>query len=300
VVRRGVARAPTRPVFEAHPQRRVSRTSQNGCVFAGNAITGAPFTNVMVYDSTFYGGGLARPGAIGPFDITVLERTPSAEPARTVRGWRRPTRRPGRGDPRARPHRALAALVHRTLRVRQPDRHHERLPGRRRTSATSPTSARRPNPAGSSGATPRTRSRSTGSPPAGCEDTQVAIHRSGMANYTLDRPARHRRPDGRAPRPRRPAEQPRDRGPARHRPRSVQPARRGLGPPDRPGLRPVQRDLDQSAAAAGRRGPRTRTTHVITPGASLTLHGVTIEVVGAAGDGLRGAGERHLPAVRAR
>jgi hypothetical protein len=60
--------------FEAHPVGRITKSHWSGCVFAGRDITEAPFTNVLVVDSTDYGGGQAGPGFLS--GDTALSRAP--------------------------------------------------------------------------------------------------------------------------------------------------------------------------------------------------------------------------------
>ena len=51
---------------------------QGDCVFGGREDTGPPFTNVIVFDSTNYGGGQAGPGFLwSNRDTPVLTQSPS-------------------------------------------------------------------------------------------------------------------------------------------------------------------------------------------------------------------------------
>jgi M6 family metalloprotease-like protein len=69
--------------FEAHPARRISVSDQSDCILAGRDITGPPFTNVMVYDSSDYGGGQGGPGYVTGQNIAAL----SWSPADSFRGF---------------------------------------------------------------------------------------------------------------------------------------------------------------------------------------------------------------------
>lgn len=271
------------PVFEAHPQRRVSRDSWTGCVFAGNAITGAPFTNVMVYDSTFYGGGQAGPGSIGPFDITVLERTPQ----QSRRGlW------VGGGAPLVDPAVVIHELGH-TLHWPHsyigPSEYDNPID----IMSGSPVDGGLGDltdfcPAAEPGYFLWCNAQNTLAfnrlASGWIQDTQVAIHRSGMANYTLDRPhgtgvQMVALPDPAAPLSSLVIEA----RPATGRDRFNQRAGVSVHLID-------QGSGGFNAISANRRqrqgvGAPDSYDHVIPPGASLTLHGVTIEVVGAAGEG---------------
>ncbi len=271
------------PVFEAHPQRRVSRTDWQGCVFAGNAITGAPFTNVMVYDSTLYGGGQAGPGSIGPSDITVLQRTPQ----QSRRGlW------VGGGAPLIDPAVVIHELGH-TLHwphsyigPTEYDNPIDIMSG----SPVDGSSGNLTNfcPAAQAGWFIWCRAQNTLAfnrfASGWMQDTQVAIHRSGMANYSLDRPHGAGLQMVALPDPAAPLSS------------LVIEARPAIGR-DQYNLRAgvAVHLIDQgsggfNAISANRRqrqavGAPDTYDHVITPGSSLTLHGVTIEVTGAAGEG---------------
>jgi len=69
------------PVFEAHPLQRITASSGMGCALrGGSSATGPPFTNVLVFDSTGYGGGMAGPGSISSdprSDVSALSRPPN-------------------------------------------------------------------------------------------------------------------------------------------------------------------------------------------------------------------------------
>jgi hypothetical protein len=71
-------------VFEVHPMRHIATPSESQCLFAATGATDAPFTNVMVYSSSEYGGGYGGPGSIyAQFDTDVL----SDPPSKTRRGY---------------------------------------------------------------------------------------------------------------------------------------------------------------------------------------------------------------------
>jgi hypothetical protein len=73
-----------RAVFETHPLRHVAGTGSFDCLFAATRVTNSPFTNVMVYTSTDDGGGFGGPGFVyDRFDTDVLAGPPSV----TQRGF---------------------------------------------------------------------------------------------------------------------------------------------------------------------------------------------------------------------
>lgn len=73
-----------RAVFETHPLRHVAATGAFECLFAATRVTNSPFTNVMVYTSTDDGGGFGGPGFIyDRYDTDVLAGPPSV----TQRGF---------------------------------------------------------------------------------------------------------------------------------------------------------------------------------------------------------------------
>lgn len=271
------------PVFEAHPQGRVSRTSQNSCVFAGDAITGAPFTNVMVYDSTLYGGGLAGPGTIGPFDITVLERSPQQSRRGLFVGGGAPL-----VDPSVVIH-ELGHTLHWPHSYIGPSEYDNPID----VMSGSPVDGGLGDltdfcPAAQPGFFIWCNAQNTLAfnrfASGWIPDTQVAIHRSGMANYTLDRPhgagvQMVALPDPAAPLSALVIEA----RPATGRDRFNQRAGVAVHLIDQGsgGFNAISANRRQRQAVGA---PETY-DHVITPGSSLTLHGVTIEVVGAAGDG---------------
>jgi hypothetical protein len=64
--------------FSPHPLGRIGAATVGDCVFGGRQETGPPFTNVLVVDSTDYGGGQAGPGLISSVaDVPVLTRSPN-------------------------------------------------------------------------------------------------------------------------------------------------------------------------------------------------------------------------------
>lgn len=70
--------------FETHPLRHIAVANASECSSAAIAATPAPFTNVMVYDSSDYGGGFGSPGFIySHLDLNVLR----APPSETRRGF---------------------------------------------------------------------------------------------------------------------------------------------------------------------------------------------------------------------
>ncbi len=71
------------PIFEVHPLVRISRSNQGSCVYEGPDLTEAPFTNVLVVDNSSYGGGQATPGFVIDDDVN---RTLSLPPWRSGRG----------------------------------------------------------------------------------------------------------------------------------------------------------------------------------------------------------------------
>jgi hypothetical protein len=67
------------PVFEAHPLGRISGSGPSDCSNGAEAATSAPFTNVLVVDTSTYGGGFAGPGSISSnpaFDVSALSQSP--------------------------------------------------------------------------------------------------------------------------------------------------------------------------------------------------------------------------------
>lgn len=73
-----------RTVFEVHPSRRVTTSTESQCLTAATSATSAPFTNVMVYGVNSSRGGFGGPGLIyGQLDFDVL----AGPPATTRRGF---------------------------------------------------------------------------------------------------------------------------------------------------------------------------------------------------------------------
>lgn len=67
-----------RPQFEQHPLKRVDLGSTGACLFETDRLTDAPFTNVIAVTEDTYGGGQAGPGSIwSDRDLDVLSRPPS-------------------------------------------------------------------------------------------------------------------------------------------------------------------------------------------------------------------------------
>ncbi len=73
------------PDFEAHPTGRLSAANSSECLRQAESRTGAPFTNVLVVDTSTYGGGFGGPGVISS-DPSRNTPVMSGPPSRTSRG----------------------------------------------------------------------------------------------------------------------------------------------------------------------------------------------------------------------
>ena len=290
-----VSRGAYTPVFQAHPDGSFKAGNLGDCIFDGPGRTGAPFTNVIVFDTTTYGGGQAGPGRIGPswaaqFDVSALSRPPSAS---------------GRGawvggaaafyDPSVVIH-EIGHTLHWPHSYIEPSDEYD-----------NPLDVMSGQPDaldlfGDGGLVPDLSQYCPG-PTGGyiwckAQNTlafnrlasgwitgkQVAIHRSGHVNYTLDRPSGNgvqlvALPDPNAP----------------LRMMTLE-ARPATGYDDTlvvPGVAVHLIDQgsgDFNGISTNRRqrqaiGKPYSYDHVIEPGSNLTIGGVTIQVLGAAGDG---------------
>jgi hypothetical protein len=284
-----------RPVFEAHPQRRITRNSMGDCVLAGRDITPAPFTNVMVYDSTTYGGGQAGPGFIGTADVRVLDRPPS----QSRRGlW------VGGGVPLIDPSVVIHELGH-TLHWPHsyigPGEYDNPVDMMSGSPITQVDDLSDFCPSLRAGLFQWCRAQNTlafNRLAAGwVDDAQVAIHRSGDVTYLLDRPHGAGTqlvalPDRDAAWSSMVVEARPTTGNDRFNERAgvaVHLVDQGNG-----GFSGISVNRRQRQAT----GTPNSYAHVIPPGASATLHGVTITVLGAAGEGysVRISGSYRRPA----
>ena len=175
------------PIFEVHPLVRISRTNQGSCVFDGPYLTEAPFTNVLVVDTSSYGGGQASPGFILNDNVN---RTLSMAPSRSGRGaW------VGGGSALV----SKSVFIHEIghtihwphsgINVDGYDNPIDVMSGSPLDFTTFPPPGYCASPGGFYNWCAAQNTLAFNRMAAGWLDgTQVAIHPGGQANYTLDRP----------------------------------------------------------------------------------------------------------------
>lgn len=285
------------PVFEAHPQKRISVASLSDCVFAGRDNTGAPYTNVMVYDGDDYGGGQGGPGYITSNNTPALSWSPN----QSFRGfW------VGGGVPlydQSVVAHELGHTLHWPHSYIGPNWEYDNpvdlMSGSPDPDFTSPISTFCPAPTAGFYIWCRPQNTLAFNRMASgwVQGTQIAIHRSGNVNYTLDKPAGPglqfiALPDPAAPLSSMTIEARPATGYDKDNLKAgvaVHLVDQGAG-----GLNDVSVNRRQRQAT----GQPDSYDHVVAVGKSLTVHGVTIQVLAAAGDGyvVTVRGTYHRPA----
>ena len=286
--------------FQAHPTPRVTLGSWSECIRQAPTLTPAPFTNVLVVTEENYGGGMASPGYIYPStDIPAL----ALPPAQSQRyAW------VGGGaalvDPSVFVH-EIGHTVHwphsYTLDPEDPLTEYNNvvdvMSGQPEPPLPSKFWCQHPTRPGYRWCWAQHTLAFNRVAAGWVADPQVAIHRSGHANYALDKPAG----DGvqliALPDPADPLQlMTIEARPAIGRDEPLEVAGVAVHLIDQSG------DGFHTGVSTERRhaqavGAPNSYDHVVAPGQRLAVHGVTIEVHGSAGDGyvLAVSGTYHSP-----